>query len=45
MTETPTDDQPSLVTEEPVHCHEHHRLAASRETHYPTVKDAMCCPD
>ena len=43
MTETPTDDKPGFVAEEPEHCHACYRLIQPGETYYLTVGQAILC--
>jgi hypothetical protein len=43
--ETPTDDRPGFVAEEPDHCHDCYRLIRPGETHYLTIKQVVVCPE
>ncbi len=43
MTETPTDDQPGFVAEEPEHCHACYRLIQPGQTYYLTIGQAILC--
>jgi hypothetical protein len=43
MTETPTNDQPDFVAEEPEHCHACYRLILPGRTYYLTIRQAILC--
>ena len=43
MTETPNDDQPGFVAEEPEHCHACYRLIRPGQTYYLTIGQAILC--
>jgi hypothetical protein len=43
MRETPTDDQPGFVAEEPEHCHACYRLIQPGQTYYVTIGQAILC--
>jgi hypothetical protein len=43
MTETPTNDQPGFVAEEPEHRHACYRLIHPGQTYYLTVGQAILC--
>ncbi len=43
MTETPTDDQPGFVAEEPEHCHACYRLIRPDQTYFLTIGQAILC--
>ena len=45
MTDTPTDDQPGFAAEEPEHCHDCYRLIRRGERYFPTIEQAVVCPD
>ena len=45
MTDTPTDDQPGFVAEEPEHCFACFRLIRPGQTYYLTVGQAILCED
>jgi hypothetical protein len=43
MTDTPTDDMPGFVAEEPEHCHACYRLIRPSQTYFLTVGQAILC--
>ena len=43
MTETPNDDQPGFVAEEPEHCDSCHRLIWPGQTYFLTIGQAILC--
>ena len=43
MTETPNDDKPGFVAEEPEHCHACYRLIQPGQTYYLTIGQAILC--
>jgi hypothetical protein len=43
MKDTPTDDMPGFVTEEPVHCHACYRLIRPGQTWDLTMGQAILC--
>ena len=43
MPETPTDDQPGFVAEEPEHCHACYRLIQPGQMYYLTIGQATLC--
>ncbi len=43
MTETPNDDQPGIVAEEPERCHACYRLIQPGQTYYLTIGQAILC--
>lgn len=45
MTETPPDDKPGFVAQEPEHCHDCYGLIQPGGTYYLTIEDAVLCPD
>jgi hypothetical protein len=45
MTETPTDDQPGFVAEEPKHCHDCYRPIRPGQRHFLAIGRASQCPD
>jgi hypothetical protein len=44
MTDTPTDDMPGFVSEEPEHCHGCYRLIHTGQTYYMEVKYGPTIP-
>ena len=45
MTETPDDDRPGFVAEEPVHCYACFRLVRPGQTYYLTIEHEVLCAD
>jgi hypothetical protein len=45
MPDTPTDDQPGFVAEEPEHCHDCHRLIRAGQRYFLTIEQAVVCPE
>ena len=45
MTETPNDDQPGFVAEEPLHCYACFRLIRPGQTYYLTIEHEVLCAD
>lgn len=45
MTDTPTDDQPGFVAEEPEHCHDCYRLIRRGQRYFLTIEQAVVCAD
>jgi hypothetical protein len=45
MTETPADDQPGFVAEEPEHCHDCYWLIRPGQGYFLTIEQAVVCPD
>jgi hypothetical protein len=45
MTETPNDDKPGFVAEEPVHCFTCFRLIRPGQTYYLTIEHEVLCAD
>ena len=45
MINTPTDDQPGFVAQEPEHCHDCYRLIKIGEIYHLTIDNAILCPD
>jgi hypothetical protein len=45
MTETPTDDQPGFLAEEPEHCFACFRLIRPGQTYYLTIEHEVLCAD
>ncbi len=45
MTETPTEDQPGFVAEEPEHCSACLRLIHPGQTYYLTIEHEVLCAD
>jgi hypothetical protein len=45
MTDTPTDDTPGFVAEEPEHCHACFRLIRPGQTYYLTIENTVLCTD
>ena len=43
MTETPNDDRPAFIAEEPEHCHACYNLIQPGQTLYLTVGQAILC--
>jgi hypothetical protein len=43
MADTPIDDQPGFVAEEPEHCDACYRLIQPGQTHYLTIGQAILC--
>jgi hypothetical protein len=43
MTETPDDDQPGFIAEEPEHCNACYRLIQPGQTYYLTIGQAILC--
>jgi hypothetical protein len=43
VTETPTDDRPGFVAEEPEHCHACYSLIRSGQTYHLTTELAILC--
>ena len=43
MTQTPTDDRPGFVADEPKHCHACVRLILRGQTYYLTIGQAVLC--
>jgi hypothetical protein len=43
MTETPDDDKPGFVAEEPVHCYACFRLIRPGQTYYLTIEHVVLC--
>ena len=45
MTETPNDDHPGFVAQEPEHCSACFRLIRPGHTYYLTVENTVLCAD
>ena len=45
MTETPNDDKPGFVAEEPEHCFACCRLVRPGQTYYLTIENIVLCTD
>lgn len=45
MTETPTNDQPSFVAEQPEHCFACYHLIRRGQTYYLTIEQEVPCTD
>jgi hypothetical protein len=45
MIETPTEDQPGFVAEDPQHCHGCYRLMRSGQECFLPIEQAMVCSD
>jgi hypothetical protein len=45
MTDTPNDDKPGFVAEEPEHCFACFRLILPGQTYYLTIEDTVLCAD
>jgi hypothetical protein len=45
MTDTPTDDQPGFIAEEPEHCFACYRLIRPGQTYYLTIEQEVLCAD
>ena len=45
MTQTPTDDRPGFVADEPKHCHACVRLIQPGQTYYLTIGQAILCEE
>jgi hypothetical protein len=43
MTETPTDDMPGFVAEDPVRCHACYRVIQPGQSYYLTIGQAILC--